>query len=334
MPWTDVRSAGMTVLRRLRAAAGGTAVVLTYHRIADDDCDLAGTAVSPGRFAEQIAAFAGTYELLSAGDLMRRLEARSPLPRRGLCITIDDGYADTLGAALPVLSRHAVPATVFVCSGYLDGTREFWWDELERLVNAGLGAQRRATVRVGDTSVTAGPTADGASLFARLSALIEPLSPVEREDVLSQLREQAGQDRLVRAEKRPLSATELVELAGSAVIEIGAHTVNHVRLASRPLDEQREEISGSRRRLQDVLGASIDTFCYPYGTPGSFSADTTRLVREAGFLGAVTTGLGTGLPWGSVGVRSDRFALPRTATADVSAAAATALIDKRLGSAG
>lgn len=334
MPLTDIRSAGMTLLRRVRAAFGGTVVVLTYHRIAEDDRDVAGIAVSPAHFEEQIAAFAGRYELLGAGELMRRLASHSALPRRGLCITIDDGYADTLDAALPVLARYGAPATVFVCSGYLDGSREFWWDELERLASSGLGARDEVTVRVGGRSFATAPSTDAAALYARLSALIEPLSPSEREAVLGQLLEQAGQDRVVRANKRPLSATQLAELARSTVIEIGAHTVNHAHLASRPLDEQRDEIAGSKRQLHEFLGADVDAFCYPYGTPGSFTADTTRLVREAGFLGAVTTGLGTGLPWGSVGVRSDPFVLPRTATADVPAAVMTALIDKRLGLAG
>lgn len=342
MRWTDIRSAGMTALRRVRSAGGGTVVILTYHRIADDAGDLWGAAIPPARFAEHVAAFAGSYELMTTGDAMRRLETRAALPRRGLCITFDDGYADTLSAALPVLSAHGVPATAFVCSGYVDEPREFWWDELERLVLLPETLPGRIRIAADDARFIREPPADvlaGSAaadtfkqrLHADLSGLIEPLSSSQRDGVMQQLREQLGQPRVVRTERRPLTAGELDSLAASGLVEIGAHTLNHVRLGSRPVEEQREEIEGSKRRLQEMTGRRVESFSYPYGTTGSFTADTERLVREAGFVGAVTTLLGTRVPWGSVARGSDRFALPRTATADVPARDVTELIDRRLG---
>lgn len=339
---TRARSAGMSALRRLRSAVGGAVVVLTYHRVTDSVDDSHGIAVPAARFAEHVEAFAGRYELMTASDLMRRLSEGAPLPRRGLCITIDDGYSDALSAALPVLSQHGVPATVFVCSGFIDEPREFWWDELERLVVHSRALPRRIDLAAGQTrfvrelpaeASVSSPSALAArsDLSRDLTSLLEPLSNEEREAVLSRLRELTGQTRLVRSERRPLNAAELERLARSGLVEIGAHTVNHVRLGSRRLPEQRDEIERSKRRLEEMTGAPVVTFSYPHGTPGSYSRATERLVREAGFVGAVTTRLGTRLPWGSVSRGSDRFALPRTATADVPAGDLVALIDKRLG---
>src|SRR5262249_18066421 len=56
------------------------------------------------------------------------------IPRRTVVVTFDDGYQDNLTDAKPFMERWEVPGTVFVAAGYLGKGREFWWDELERLV--------------------------------------------------------------------------------------------------------------------------------------------------------------------------------------------------------
>ena len=52
---------------------------------------------------------------------------------RGLiAVSFDDGYADNLTIAAPILKKNEVPATFFVVAGLLGET--FWWDELVGLV--------------------------------------------------------------------------------------------------------------------------------------------------------------------------------------------------------
>lgn len=81
---------------------------------------------------------------------------------------------------------------------------------------------------------------------------------------------------LTKEEIRTLSATH----------EIGAHTLNHPRLAHIPREEARREIVDSRRWVEDVTGKPCAVFCYPKGdvNPGVVS-----LVKESGFKGARTT---------------------------------------------
>lgn len=65
--------------------------------------------------------------------------------------------------------------------------------------------------------------------------------------------------------------------------EIGAHTRTHIDLGAAREPEAREEIAGSRRRLEEELGAKVQSFAYPYGLRDNISRGAQYLVREAGF---------------------------------------------------
>ena len=58
-------------------------------------------------------------------------DSDDPVP---VLITFDDGYADNLHAALPLLEKFEAPAVLFAASGYLGEQRGFWWDELLTLL--------------------------------------------------------------------------------------------------------------------------------------------------------------------------------------------------------
>ena len=75
---------------------------------------------------------AGQGLLMPLATAVRRLRDRS-LPGRAACITFDGGYADNAQVALPILQRHAAPATFFVASGFLDGGYS-WTDAVIELV--------------------------------------------------------------------------------------------------------------------------------------------------------------------------------------------------------
>lgn len=75
--------------------------------------------------------------------------------------------------------------------------------------------------------------------------------------------------------------------------EIGSHTATHPELFRLPESAAREEIFGSKKRLEDLLGLSLRHFCYPYGRGNKMLAE---LVAEAGFETACTTAFGVNKP--------------------------------------
>ena len=85
-------------------------------------------------------------------------------------------------------------------------------------------------------------------------------------------------------------------------MEIGSHSLTHQMLTRVPRDELIREVRDSKEVIEQELGTSVKTFCYPRGR---FAPVVLRVVREAGYLGACSTLPGyyrAGLP---------RYVLPR-----------------------
>lgn len=103
-----------------RPARGCT--VLIYHRVGGatpDERDL-----SLADFTAQMALLADGHEVVGLDDALDALDAGDDRPT--VVLTFDDGFADVLDPALPVLAEHSLPFTVYLATDYLG--REMHWD--------------------------------------------------------------------------------------------------------------------------------------------------------------------------------------------------------------
>ena len=85
---------------------------------------------------------------------------------------------------------------------------------------------------------------------------------------------------------RPMTWSQIKEVAANG-IEIGSHTCSHPRLSLATDDELVSEIAGSRRRLEDITGKSVTSFCYPFGQREDLDARARSAVAAAGYSHAV-----------------------------------------------
>lgn len=88
-----------------------------------------------------------------------------------------------------------------------------------------------------------------------------------------------------------LSDEEIHGMLQTGLVELGGHTLTHANLVDLDEDAARQEIAGCKTALEATFGVPVPTFCYPFGL---FGEREVRLVREAGFVGAVTTEQGIG----------------------------------------
>ena len=66
---------------------------------------------------------------------------------------------------------------------------------------------------------------------------------------------------------------------------IGSHTLTHTSLPDASETRLRDELLGSKQRLEQELGISITSVAYP---GGSFNARVEHMAKEAGYISAVT----------------------------------------------
>jgi peptidoglycan/xylan/chitin deacetylase (PgdA/CDA1 family) len=294
-----------------------------YHRIGEEVVDPWALSVSPRRFDEQLAWLKRHREVLPLAEFGRR-HRDGALPARAIAITFDDGYACNASTAVPLLEAHDLPATVFVTTGPVSSGREFWWDDLQRIVaDAPVGRLTvssggcRAEVRLGDGDAEFGPWRPGdAPANARQTAFLElwnalrTVDAVSREEAIEELRAQTGTPHRGRESHRPMTPEELRRLADAGPIEIGSHTLTHPVLTEWPKAERWAEIDGGRQACALLTGRLPTSFAYPFGDHDPVAVE---LVREAGFDVACTTV--------SAPVRTDCdvLALPRLQVEDWSA---------------
>ncbi|MCL5795174.1 MAG: polysaccharide deacetylase family protein [Patescibacteria group bacterium] len=83
-----------------------------------------------------------------------------------------------------------------------------------------------------------------------------------------------------------LDTWQLIEIAKSGLVEIGAHTMDHSYLTGLPSYSIKYEVEQSKKDLERIIGKPVVSFAYPYG---AFNNETIDIVRKAGFNSAVTT---------------------------------------------
>jgi peptidoglycan/xylan/chitin deacetylase (PgdA/CDA1 family) len=284
---------------------GGSAhlTIFTYHRVTAEPDPLLPDEFHARSFAAQMSWIADYFRVLSLPDAVKTL-AQGRLPARAAAITFDDGYANNLEVALPILQRHNLTATVFIAVDAVE--RGIMWNDLV------IEALRRAPAEL-DLSKFGVGKLNLPDTAARAAA-------VER--VLSQFKYLPLAERWQRAEElygsiagsappRLMMTREGVRKLADAGIDVGAHTVNHPILKGMTDDDARREIVGSARWVADATGRAPRSFAYPNGRPGlDYETRHAIMTREAGFELAVTT------QWGYATRASSTYELPRIAPWD------------------
>lgn len=300
----------MTAVTPLFRAAGrlvspggtkGKLTILTYHRVPPDiDPLLSKDQVDARKFAKHMAIIAECFNVLPLPEALERLQ-HGTLPSRALSITFDDGYLDNFTIALPILQRHGLKATFFVCSGYLNDGLMF-----NDIIIESLRACQSPQLDLSWLGLGLLPLQDMASKHVgaeKILGAVKYLPFLEREQACTRLWQMAAPGQTL---PRLMMTDDQIRQLAAQGMTIGGHTHTHPILNRIDLDSARQDIAHNRQVLGTLVGHEPLIFAYPNGRPvRDYSHEHVKLLMDVGYHAAVSTA------WGVATKSCDRYQLPR-----------------------
>jgi peptidoglycan/xylan/chitin deacetylase (PgdA/CDA1 family) len=129
-----------------------------------------------------------------------------------------------------------------------------------------------------------------------LSSRLAFACPEEIARTCRELDRRYGIDCMETSDRAALTSAMIMEMQASGLVEFGAHTVHHARLANLSDDAARWEIEQSKKECEALCEVPVSHFAYPYGDAKAAGVREISYCREIGFSSAVTTVSNTVFP--------------------------------------
>ena len=292
-------------------------LILNYHRIgnaAEDRFDPDLFSASADEFDCQIAYLKRHTLLVTLEEAVAFIEGTvcDARPRCRSLITFDDGYLDNYEVAFPVLRSRGAQGVFFLTTGVLGSNGIPWWDRVAYIVKA---TRKRRFAMSHPVSIEVDLDRDGLlPSLRRVSTACYWLNPADTAIFLQALAQRTEVDEPSQQVRRYLTWQEAQEMLAGGMA-IGSHTNCHPVLGRLTPEDQAVELRTSRETIKNRLNIAADVVAYPYGTPSSFSEETQKLAREAGYRAAFTLRPGSNLQG-----KIDPYGIKRIAIGGVSRA--------------
>lgn len=270
-------------------------VVIGYHRVVEDFESSAATSIPSmlisRRMLEHHLDWIGRhFRFASLDEVGARLNGSDTSRDPILALTFDDGYRDFFDHAFPLLKRKGIPAAVFVVTGLVNTSGVQDHDRIFLLL-AGLTARRgnareftarlQTLLRRHDIFL---PNLMAATPFQATRALIEGLPQEALRRVAAALESEST---ISDDTFKPFHSLtwEMIDTLQRSGMTIGSHTRTHVLITNESRHRVIDEVSVSRKEIENRLGTTVRHFAYP---SGQFNSDSVEAVANAGYQFAYT----------------------------------------------
>ena len=113
------------------------AAILLYHHVSSSTP--ASTSISPEAFKSHMEYLDAHHTVVSLQDVVSAIQHNTTLPENAVAITFDDGYANILDNAHPILADLGFPYTVFINPDEIGvGPKQLTWEQVIAMHNDGV----------------------------------------------------------------------------------------------------------------------------------------------------------------------------------------------------
>ncbi len=226
------------------------------------------------QFDAQVSFLAKECDIIDPDDLdvMRRRRGRHVL------ITFDDGYRDNYEKAFPILRRHNATATFFVTTGFIDGRRFAWWDEIAFMVRRSPGK----SICTSQLPRVVFDEPDRGLAIRTVLARYKQLAGSDTARFMEEVSDATGIRRPDAGSGDVWMTWDMLRAMTTGGMRIGGHTATHPVLARLPIAAQLIEVAECARRLREELSQSMAYFSYPVGGLTAFDENTRLCLEEVG----------------------------------------------------
>jgi peptidoglycan/xylan/chitin deacetylase (PgdA/CDA1 family) len=272
-----------------RANRAARLLILGWHNVEGTWSFPAAPGAGRRGIARQLRTLSRWATVVPLGWALEQLESGARLPPRSVAITFDDGYADNLILAVPLLERLGLPATFFLVPGFLSNAARPWWEDLACAVNT-------ATRRLVDWEGTRYILSDArsrSSAYASLTRRLQFRSSAAREAAVTELI-----DRLRPSQSLPdlMMGWDGAREVARRGFDVQSHTMAHAVLGEETAEAQQRDLRMARGELERELGIEVTTIAYPHGTLKHYNSDTIAAAGVAGYRWGLTTREGLSTP--------------------------------------
>ncbi|UZE97970.1 polysaccharide deacetylase family protein [Alkalimarinus alittae] len=251
--------------------------ILMYHRIR---ATAEGDGIHVDVFRQQMEVLARDFNVVSLESLLQLAHNNQPLPQHAVVITFDDGYEDFYLNAFPILQSLALPATVFVTTGFVSDETWLWPDKIKYM----LAESQIDNLLVPELNQTFTLSRDKLLAWHGIADYCLTIPNKQKNPFINELAIKLGVTLPVSAPDmyKPLNWDEVKAMSASG-IDIGSHSVTHPVMTKLELADLRDELENSKLTIEQMLNKPVTGFCFPNGLSEDINEEVQGEINRAGY---------------------------------------------------
>jgi peptidoglycan/xylan/chitin deacetylase (PgdA/CDA1 family) len=261
--------------------------ILCYHGIIENSpngFNSSGKHLDVKKFENQMGFLAKNFEIVSMQNIENYFLGIESLPKKSVAITFDDGYANNLWIAHPILEKYGLNATIYLATGYINSPKIMWSDRLElALVQSKITEFEIMLDKIHYFDIS--KLTNKLDTLKTIKSYIKKANSDINNIILDEIDQKLEIDKstIIPSIHKFLEWDEVRFMNSTSVWDIGAHTENHYSLGTLQQRDGIKQITSSLLKVKTELSSDVlPLFSYPEGHNFDIPNYAIKFLRSIG----------------------------------------------------